>query len=77
MSIATVNGININYQVTGQGEPLLMLAGLAMAHDGWHYLVAYFKTNIKQLLLTTGAPVNRRNPPAPTPPKCWPKIQFN
>jgi pimeloyl-ACP methyl ester carboxylesterase len=42
MSIATVNGININYQVTGQGEPLLMLAGLAMAHDGWHYQVAYF-----------------------------------
>ena len=49
MSIATVNGININYQVTGQGEPLLMLAGLAMAHDGWHYQVAYFKSQYQTI----------------------------
>ena len=49
MSIAKVNGININYQVTGHGEPLVMVAGLAMARDGWHYQVAYFKSQYQTI----------------------------
>ncbi len=43
MPIAKVNGININYQVEGQGEPLVMLAGLAMDRKGWQYQVSSFK----------------------------------
>ncbi len=29
MPMANVNGININYRVEGQGEPLIMISGLA------------------------------------------------
>ena len=43
MSFVKVNGISINYNVEGQGEPLVMLAGLAMEQSGWQYQVSYFK----------------------------------
>jgi len=43
MPIASVNGININYKTTGQGEPLVMIMGLGADQSGWASQVPFFK----------------------------------
>ena len=43
MPLATVNGININYEVEGQGEPLVMIMGFQTAHGGWMLQTPFFK----------------------------------
>ncbi len=34
---ASLNGINLHYQVEGQGEPLLLLHGGTGCHEDWAY----------------------------------------
>jgi 3-oxoadipate enol-lactonase len=41
--IAKINNININYKVTGQGEPLVMIMGIATEQSGWNSQVSFFK----------------------------------
>ncbi len=43
MPIATINGININYQTVGQGEPLVMVMGFASDQNNWRFQVPLFK----------------------------------
>ena len=43
MPMARVNGININYKVEGQGEPLVMLMGLSAALGAWSSQVPLLK----------------------------------
>jgi len=43
MPIANVNGININYKVQGQGEPLIMIMGAGSAQSGWRFQTGLFK----------------------------------
>lgn len=35
MPSAEINSINLSYQVEGEGEPVLLIAGLGMSQDGW------------------------------------------
>jgi pimeloyl-ACP methyl ester carboxylesterase len=35
--VATINGINIFYQVEGQGEPVILLHGNGLSHDMWKF----------------------------------------
>jgi pimeloyl-ACP methyl ester carboxylesterase len=43
MPIANINGININYKVQGQGEPLIMIIGAGSDQSGWRYQIGSFK----------------------------------
>jgi len=43
MPMANVNGININYTVQGQGEPLIMICGSAAAQSSMRSQTASFK----------------------------------
>jgi 3-oxoadipate enol-lactonase len=43
MPFANIKGININYKVTGQGEPLVMIMGLGTDQVGWMSQVPFFK----------------------------------
>jgi pimeloyl-ACP methyl ester carboxylesterase len=43
MPKATVNGINIDYRVEGQGEPLIMIAGFSSEKNGWWFQTKAFK----------------------------------
>ena len=43
MPKAKVNGINIEYKVEGQGEPLVMIMGLGGGRGSWRYQTGFFK----------------------------------
>jgi len=43
MPIASVNGISINYNVEGQGEPLLLIMGLGSTSAAWRFQRRFFR----------------------------------
>jgi len=43
MPMANVNGINIDYKVEGQGEPLIMISGLSLDKSSWRFQIGSFK----------------------------------
>jgi pimeloyl-ACP methyl ester carboxylesterase len=43
MPLTKLNGININYEVEGQGEPLVMIMGFAINRSGWMPQIPFFK----------------------------------
>jgi 3-oxoadipate enol-lactonase len=43
MPAAKVNGININYKIEGQGEPLVMIMGLSADQGDWVFQVPLFR----------------------------------
>jgi pimeloyl-ACP methyl ester carboxylesterase len=43
MPTTKVNGLNINYTITGQGEPLVMIMGLGGDQSGWMFQAGFFK----------------------------------
>jgi pimeloyl-ACP methyl ester carboxylesterase len=47
MPIAKVNGININYRVQGQGEPLIMIMGAGSNQGGWRFQTGLFKKHFR------------------------------
>ena len=47
MAKVNVNGINLNYQIEGDGEPLVLIAGLGYPLWQWHKMVPYLKEHFK------------------------------
>lgn len=47
MPITKANQININYSVTGHGEPLVMIMGLNADQSGWNNQIPFFKKNYR------------------------------
>jgi pimeloyl-ACP methyl ester carboxylesterase len=47
MPVAKSNGINIDYQVQGDGEPLVMIMGLGFDKSGWRSQVGFFKRHFQ------------------------------
>jgi len=47
MSIATVNGIKLNYKVEGHGEPLVMIMGFSANRSGWRSQIPFFRRHFK------------------------------
>jgi pimeloyl-ACP methyl ester carboxylesterase len=43
MPLARVGGININYQVDGKGEPLVMIMGFSANRSGWTPQISFLK----------------------------------
>jgi len=40
---AKVNGININYNIDGQGDPLILIIGLSSDQSNWRQTTAFRK----------------------------------
>ncbi len=47
MPKAKVNGININYKLEGQGEPLVMIMGIASEQTAWRFQTPVFKKHYR------------------------------
>jgi 3-oxoadipate enol-lactonase len=47
MPFAKINGININYQVEGQGEPLVLIMGLGAPLSSWKYNLPFLKKHFQ------------------------------
>lgn len=47
MPKAQVNGINLYYQVHGQGEPLVMIQGFGGGHEGWFFQTRAFRERFR------------------------------
>jgi len=43
MPLAKLNGININYQAEGEGEPLVLIMGFTASRIGWMPQIPFFK----------------------------------
>jgi 3-oxoadipate enol-lactonase len=43
MPLAKINGVNLYYQVEGQGEPVLFIMGTGLTHSLWSRQVDAFK----------------------------------
>jgi 3-oxoadipate enol-lactonase len=50
MPVAYVNGINIYYQVHGEGEPLLLIQGFGSGHEGWFFQTRAFKKHYQTII---------------------------
>jgi pimeloyl-ACP methyl ester carboxylesterase len=50
MPKAPVNGINMYYQVHGDGEPLVMVQGFAGGHEAWFFQLRAFKKHYKVVI---------------------------
>jgi pimeloyl-ACP methyl ester carboxylesterase len=69
MAFAKVNGINVNYRVEGQGQPLVMVAGLAMNLSGWQPQLAVFKKQYRIITFDNRGIGKSDKPKGPYPPK--------
>jgi pimeloyl-ACP methyl ester carboxylesterase len=47
MPKAKVNGININYRIEGQGEPLVMIMGIGADRTAWRFQTPTFKKHYR------------------------------
>ena len=47
MPKAKVNGIDLYYQVHGQGEPLVMVQGFGGGHEGWFFQTRAFRQHFR------------------------------
>ncbi|MCX6655074.1 MAG: alpha/beta hydrolase [Candidatus Bathyarchaeota archaeon] len=51
MPDASVNGININYTIDGQGDPLILIIGLGSDQSNWRPQIAFFKKHNRIITL--------------------------
>lgn len=49
MPMAKCNGINIDYKVEGQGEPLIMISGAGANKSAWRYQTRVFKKHYRAI----------------------------
>ncbi len=50
MSKVKANGIELNYEIMGEGEPLLLVMGLGMDRRGWMFQVPFFSRYYKTIV---------------------------
>ena len=60
-----VNGINIDYMVEGQGEPLVMIMGLGGARGSWRYQTRFFKKYYRTVTFDNRGVGNSDKPAGP------------
>jgi len=65
MPVAKVNGININYQIEGEGAPLMMIAGLGADLSMWNPQVAAFKAHYKLIRFDNSGAGKSEKPAGP------------
>jgi len=64
MPKAFVNGVSINYRVDGQGEPLLLIMGLAGSMQSWIFQKHVFRKHFRSPLIigVLDGPTNQSDP---------------
>jgi pimeloyl-ACP methyl ester carboxylesterase len=65
MPLASLNGININYQVEGQGEPLVMIMGFTAGRIGWMPQIRFFKKYYRVITFDNRGTGKSDKPPGP------------
>ena len=65
MPLAKLNGININYRVEGQGEPLVMIMGLSGRRNGWIRQIPFFKKYYRVITFDNRGVGKSSKPPGP------------
>ncbi|MFP3880362.1 MAG: alpha/beta fold hydrolase, partial [Dehalococcoidia bacterium] len=65
MPLASVNGININYRVAGDGEPLVMIMGFSAGRIGWVPQLRFFKRYYRVVTFDNRGAGRSDKPPGP------------
>ncbi|NWF78092.1 MAG: alpha/beta hydrolase [Chloroflexi bacterium] len=65
MPLAKLNGININYEAEGHGEPLVMIMGFAANRNGWMPQIRSFKKYYRVITLDNRGVGKSDKPPGP------------
>lgn len=65
MPLAGLNGVNINYRVEGQGEPLVMIMGFSATRSGWIRQIPFFKKYYRVITLDNRGVGKSDKPPGP------------
>jgi pimeloyl-ACP methyl ester carboxylesterase len=65
MPLARLNGINISYQVEGQGEPLVMIMGFTAGRIGWMPQIRFFKKYYRVITFDNRGAGKSDKPPGP------------
>jgi len=65
MPLARLNGINISYQVEGQGEPLVMIMGFTAGRIGWMPQIRFFKKYYRVITFDNRGVGKSDKPPGP------------
>ena len=60
-----VNGSGMNYQVTGQGDPILFIHGLGSSMGDWQYQVEYFSSRYRVVVFDLRGHGKSDKPPGP------------
>jgi len=65
MPLARLNGININYQVEGQGEPLVMIMGFTAGRIGLIPQIRFFRKYYRIITFDNRGAGKSGKPPGP------------
>ena len=65
MPIAKVNGININYQIHGQGYPLIMITGFTGNIKNWMFQIPAFRKKFQVIVFDNRGSGNTDKPEGP------------
>jgi pimeloyl-ACP methyl ester carboxylesterase len=65
MPLARLNGININYRVEGQGEPLVLIMGFTAGRIGWMPQIPFFKKHYRVITFDNRGAGRSDKPPGP------------
>jgi pimeloyl-ACP methyl ester carboxylesterase len=65
MPLAMLNGINISYQVEGQGEPLVMIMGFTAGRIGWMPQIRFFRKYYRVITFDNRGAGKSDKPPGP------------
>jgi len=65
MPLANLNGINVNYRVEGQGEPLVMIMGFTASRIGWMPQIPFFRKYYQLITFDNRGVGKSDKPPGP------------
>jgi len=65
MPLAKLDGVNINYQVEGRGEPLVMIMGFSATRSGWIRQIPFFRKHYRTVTLDNRGVGKSGKPPGP------------
>ncbi len=65
MPLAKLNGVNINYQVEGHGEPLVMIMGFSARRSGWIRQIPFFRKYYRVITFDNRGVGKSDKPPGP------------
>jgi pimeloyl-ACP methyl ester carboxylesterase len=65
MPVAKINGVNIDYTIKGQGEPLVMIMGMGAGQKGWMFQTEFFKKYFQVITFDNRGAGNSDKPAGP------------